>query len=331
MPNRIIKESICTSDTLAQLTAEEERLFYRLMVQADDFGIFEARPAIVLARCFSAMLGEVTVEQVDSWLDGLERAGIIQIYEVEGKPYLQFVTWEKHQRRRAKHSKYPLPPSHEGAKRQEPSSADNDQRVKASADTRNDLTADDSKRGQVPADDCQATTNDALYEFEESRNRETRSEEAEARRARAREGITAAAAVNGWGNARDEPPTPQLDKFFQENYGHNLYNLSSMRLWVEKGMEEKAVILALALAKERDGTITGINLPRSILQSWWSKGIRTYAQAAQHEQEFRERKLRARDAPEPPQELPGLPTPEELAQLEERTRRLREEGLISDA
>lgn len=45
MPNRMIKESICTSETLAQLTPEEERLFYRLLVNADDFGRFDGRAA----------------------------------------------------------------------------------------------------------------------------------------------------------------------------------------------------------------------------------------------------------------------------------------------
>lgn len=38
MPNRILKESITTSETLDSLSAEEERLFYRLLVICDDYG-----------------------------------------------------------------------------------------------------------------------------------------------------------------------------------------------------------------------------------------------------------------------------------------------------
>ena len=38
MPNRIIKESICTSDNVDQLTAFEETVFVRLIVNCDDFG-----------------------------------------------------------------------------------------------------------------------------------------------------------------------------------------------------------------------------------------------------------------------------------------------------
>ncbi len=45
MPSRILKESICTSENLATISAEAEVLFYRLIVKADDFGLY-ARPAL---------------------------------------------------------------------------------------------------------------------------------------------------------------------------------------------------------------------------------------------------------------------------------------------
>ena len=44
MPNRIIKESVCYSDDLDQLTAFEETVFYRLIVRVDDNGRIDARP-----------------------------------------------------------------------------------------------------------------------------------------------------------------------------------------------------------------------------------------------------------------------------------------------
>lgn len=46
MPNRIIKESICTSDTLSRLSDFQENFFYRLIVSVDDYGRLDARPAI---------------------------------------------------------------------------------------------------------------------------------------------------------------------------------------------------------------------------------------------------------------------------------------------
>src|SRR5690606_31196056 len=112
MPNRMIKESICTSETLAQLTPEEERLFYRLLVNADDFGRFDGRAAVVLAACFPLQLDRVRVDDVEAWLQKLAEVDLIRFYEVGGRRYLYFPTWDKHQRKRAQHSKYPEPPAH---------------------------------------------------------------------------------------------------------------------------------------------------------------------------------------------------------------------------
>ena len=111
MPNRIIKESICTSKNLNQLSAEEEVFFYRLIVNADDFGRFDAEPEILRARCFPRRTSFITIEQVLNWLNALVKAELIALYEVDGDLYGYFVTWNDHQQKRAKHSKYPPPPS----------------------------------------------------------------------------------------------------------------------------------------------------------------------------------------------------------------------------
>lgn len=107
MPNRIIKESICTSDNLDALSWFEEVLFYRLIVNCDDFGRMDARPPILRARLFP--LKTVTDKQIISALQSLRSAGIIDIYDVDGRSFLQMRTWERHQQLRAKKSKYPSP------------------------------------------------------------------------------------------------------------------------------------------------------------------------------------------------------------------------------
>ena len=43
MPNRIIKESICTSENIDQLSPFCETVFYRLIVNVDDYGRIDAR------------------------------------------------------------------------------------------------------------------------------------------------------------------------------------------------------------------------------------------------------------------------------------------------
>ena len=52
MPNRILKESVCTSDSIYALTWFEECLFYRLIVNCDDFGRFDGRVAVIKNRLF---------------------------------------------------------------------------------------------------------------------------------------------------------------------------------------------------------------------------------------------------------------------------------------
>jgi hypothetical protein len=109
MPNRIVKESITTSATLAALSAEAERFFLRLTVVVDDYGRMDARPCILRAKCFAAMLDAVSERKVATWLGALAEAGLVRCYDVDGRPYLEVTTWEQHQRVRAKVSKCPPP------------------------------------------------------------------------------------------------------------------------------------------------------------------------------------------------------------------------------
>ena len=107
MPNRIIKESICTSENIDQLTAFEETVFIRLMVNADDFGRFDGRAKILSARLFP--LKNVTPEEMTDALQSLVSADLVTVYEVDGKPYVHLNSWDKHQSTRASKSKYPSP------------------------------------------------------------------------------------------------------------------------------------------------------------------------------------------------------------------------------
>lgn len=105
MPNRIIKESICTSENIDQLTEFQEVFFYRLMVNCDDFGRFDARPKLLSSRLFP--LRYISTDIVLDALEALRNADLIILYEVGGHPYLQMKTWDKHQQARATKSKYP--------------------------------------------------------------------------------------------------------------------------------------------------------------------------------------------------------------------------------
>jgi len=106
MPNRILKESICTSDSIDSLSWFEEVLFYRLIVNCDDFGRFDGRISVVKNRLFP-LKENITAQSVKKAIDKLATVGLVALYTFEGKPFLQLPTWEHHQTVRAKKSKYP--------------------------------------------------------------------------------------------------------------------------------------------------------------------------------------------------------------------------------
>jgi hypothetical protein len=109
MPNRILKESVCSSRSLDGLTPQAEILFYRLVVVADDYGRFDANPSMIRARAFPLRIDAITNENVENWLGELSTRGVVETYEVSGVRYGFFPGWSKHQTIRAKRSKFPAP------------------------------------------------------------------------------------------------------------------------------------------------------------------------------------------------------------------------------
>ena len=99
MSNRILKQSICTSESIDQLDWFEEVFYYRLIVNVDDYGVFDARPKILKASLFP--LRDVKMSQIEK--------AMIHLYTVEGKPYLSLPSWADHQRVRNSKHKYPTP------------------------------------------------------------------------------------------------------------------------------------------------------------------------------------------------------------------------------
>ena len=128
MPNRILKESICTSDQLNELSWFEEALFYRLIVNCDDYGRFDGRIPVIKNRLFP-LRENLTAKAVKDGINKLASTGLVVLYENDGKPYLYLPTWNDHQIVRAKKSKYPAP----------------EDSICTSADICNQMQADDSK------------------------------------------------------------------------------------------------------------------------------------------------------------------------------------------
>lgn len=103
MPTRYLKPGVRDSENIDALSPLAETLFYRLLVTVDDFGRYDGRPALVKAQCFP--LKDLTPAKCSSLLVELQSNNLIDIYTVEGKPYLQLLKWDNVPR--AKESKFP--------------------------------------------------------------------------------------------------------------------------------------------------------------------------------------------------------------------------------
>ncbi len=108
MPNRIIKESVCTSETIDQMSWFEEVFFHRLWTACDDYGRMDARPAILKSKLFP-LKERLSLKDIQNALQKMVDIGCVRLYECDSKPYLYLPSWEVHQQVRAKKSKYPEP------------------------------------------------------------------------------------------------------------------------------------------------------------------------------------------------------------------------------
>ena len=104
MPNRILRDWT-TSDAIDRLTPEQECTFTRILMAVDDFGRFEADPRLLAARLYPLRIGKTSAQHMHSICDALAKQGIIKVYQVEGRKYLQVVKWQNVPR--AKTSKFP--------------------------------------------------------------------------------------------------------------------------------------------------------------------------------------------------------------------------------
>lgn len=106
MPTRYLKPGIRDSESIDRLSPLAEVLYYRLLVTVDDFGRFDARASMVKSSCFPVR-ESMTVNKCADLLAELAKNGNIQVYEVDGKPFMQVTKWDNVPR--SKESKFPAP------------------------------------------------------------------------------------------------------------------------------------------------------------------------------------------------------------------------------
>ena len=106
MPNRIIKESICVSRKINELSAEEEVFFYRLLVNCDDYGCFFGDPDVLSAKLFPRR--RYSDEKIRRWRDRLCSDGLIRMYRADEEDYIHVNKWDDNQQVRARRHKFPV-------------------------------------------------------------------------------------------------------------------------------------------------------------------------------------------------------------------------------
>lgn len=108
MPNRILRD-ITDSRPVNKLSVNAEVLMYRLFMKADDFGTFHSDTELIKANCFPLKLNSVREADISRWMDELQKAGLIVIYEVSNKSYLRITNFNQRLRRMV--NRFPDPPA----------------------------------------------------------------------------------------------------------------------------------------------------------------------------------------------------------------------------
>ena len=105
MPSRVIRDGILESVAVNTLSWEAELFFRRLMSVADDYGRYNALPMLLRSRCYPLQFDKVSDKSIEKWLKECSDVGLLFLYLVDDKPYLEILNFA--QRTRQKMSKFP--------------------------------------------------------------------------------------------------------------------------------------------------------------------------------------------------------------------------------
>lgn len=105
MPNRILRDWT-DSFIVDELDVHAERFFVRLIMKVDDFGRFSADKRLLKSQLFP-LKSDIRDTDIARCLTACEKAGLITIYTVASKCYLQIENFK--QTLRQKTTKYPAP------------------------------------------------------------------------------------------------------------------------------------------------------------------------------------------------------------------------------
>jgi hypothetical protein len=111
MPTRMIRDGILTSERINALTERAELFYRRLMSVVDDYGRFSANLTLLRASCYPLKLDSVKEDSIKKHLAEAVDAGLIVLYTVGAKPYLQLQDFGQRIQGKSKYPDIPETPS----------------------------------------------------------------------------------------------------------------------------------------------------------------------------------------------------------------------------
>lgn len=106
MPQRFLRPGITNSDAWNSVSFEAQSLYIRILTLVDDFGRYDGRVPVLHGQCF-ALRPDVKPQRTAGFRSELQTAGLIDVYEVDGKEFIQMTKWTE--RARGDKSKFPDP------------------------------------------------------------------------------------------------------------------------------------------------------------------------------------------------------------------------------
>ncbi|MGB9266703.1 MAG: hypothetical protein WCB56_14725 [Terriglobales bacterium] len=110
---RMLHDRICESKKIDKLSAEEERLYTRLLTHLDDYGNHPADPKAVRMACFPRKK-KWNNRTIQFWLDRLVAVGLASYYEVQGQNFVHFERFKDFQKLKHFNGWYPRHPDDRG-------------------------------------------------------------------------------------------------------------------------------------------------------------------------------------------------------------------------
>lgn len=107
MPQRFLRPGITNSDAWNSVSFEAQSFYIRIITLVDDFGRYDGRIPVLHGQCF-ALRNDIKPQRTAALRGELHESGLIDVYAVDGKDYLQVAKWSE--RARCEKSKFPDKP-----------------------------------------------------------------------------------------------------------------------------------------------------------------------------------------------------------------------------